>query len=108
MIFHDSVVESESRLGQDQWHGVGMGDEGVSPEVWESLAVTNDVTISELARSLVRIESKVDRSLERIEQKLDRSLDDHEQRLRRLERIAWGAMGLSGGSAALSVLMRLI
>jgi hypothetical protein len=45
----------------------------------------DEVTNSELSRSLVRIESK-----------LDRATDDHEQRLRRVERWMWTALGVSG------------
>lgn len=75
---------------------------------------TDDVTIAELARSLVRIEVKVDRSLDRIEQnisrsleqietKVDRSVQNHEGRILRLERIAWTALGLSAGSGGVSL-----
>jgi hypothetical protein len=49
---------------------------------------SEDVSTAELARSL-----------QRIEQKLDRVTDDHEQRLRRLERWMWTAVGLSAAGA---------
>lgn len=75
---------------------------------------TDDVTIAELARSLVRIEVKVDRSLDRIEQnitrsmeqietKVDRSVQNHEGRIQKLERIAWTALGISAGSSGLGI-----
>jgi hypothetical protein len=74
----------------------------------------DDVTISELARSLVRIEAKMDRSLDRIEQnvsrsleqieqKVDRSTENHESRILKLERIAWTALGLSAGSSGVGI-----
>lgn len=75
---------------------------------------TDDVTIAEVARSLVRIEVKLDRSLERIEQKVDKSFETlkqdtekelalQEARLARLERAFWSLLGLSGGSASVSI-----
>lgn len=75
---------------------------------------TDDVTIAELARSLVRIEVKVDRSLDRIEQnitrsfeqiemKVDKSVQNHDIRIQRLERIAWTALGFSIGSSGLGI-----
>jgi hypothetical protein len=39
--------------------------------------------------------SELARSLARIEMKLDRTADDHEMRLRRVERWVWIATGLS-------------
>lgn len=57
------------------------------------VTVTDDVSTAELARSLLRIETK-----------LDRVTDDHEQRLRRLERLVWIAVGTSMGSGFLSLL----
>lgn len=43
------------------------------------------------------------RSLARIEQKLDGVTSDHEQRLRRVERWMWTALGLSGAGAATGI-----
>jgi predicted component of type VI protein secretion system len=40
------------------------------------------------------------RSLHRIETKLDRAIDDHEQRLRRVERWMWTSLGLASLGAA--------
>lgn len=48
-----------------------------------------EVTNSELSRSLVRIEAK-----------LDRATDDHEMRLRRIERYVYVSLGLAGAGAA--------
>lgn len=48
------------------------------------MTLPEGVTNSELSRALVRIESK-----------LDQITGDHEQRLRRVERFAWIATGLS-------------
>lgn len=50
--------------------------------------VVEEVTTGELARSLQRIEAK-----------LDQVTGDHEQRLRRVERWMWTAMGLAGAGA---------
>lgn len=51
-----------------------------------------EVTNSELARSLVRIESK-----------LDRATEDHEARLRRVERFAYISIGLAAAGATSGV-----
>jgi hypothetical protein len=56
------------------------------------MAAHDEVTNSELSRSLVRIE-----------QKLDTVTGDHERRLRTVERWMYVAMGLGGAGAASGV-----
>lgn len=58
--------------------------------------MNEDVTNGELARALIRIESK-----------LDKVSDDHENRLRRIERISYIALGLAvtGASTGFSSLV---
>lgn len=51
--------------------------------------VSGEVTPAELARSIARIEGKI-----------DRALDDHEKRLRTVERWMWTVLGLSAAGAA--------
>ena len=58
--------------------------------------MTDDVTMAELARSMQRIESK-----------LDQAIGDHEKRLRRLEQWVWTAAG-AGGVGALSGISALL
>lgn len=55
-----------------------------------------DVTPAELARSLARIEAK-----------LDRVTDDHEQRLRRVEHWIWaaGGLGMAGAVSGFGALL---
>lgn len=50
------------------------------------------LTLSEIGRTVMRLESK-----------LDRSLDDHEKRLRYLERAVWVATGLGGAALASAI-----
>ncbi|MBX6357645.1 MAG: hypothetical protein IRZ05_17555 [Micromonosporaceae bacterium] len=56
----------------------------------------DDLTLGELARSLVRIEMK-----------LDQAIGDHETRLRRVERVMWVALGLAaaGGVSGIGTLL---
>lgn len=58
--------------------------------------MVEEVTTGELARSLQRIEGK-----------LDQVTSDHEQRLRRVERWMWTTMALSiaGGASGLASLL---
>lgn len=52
-------------------------------------SAANAVTLGEVARTVARIERK-----------LDSELADHEQRLRQLERYMWGAIGTGAAGAA--------
>lgn len=52
----------------------------------------HEVTNAELARLLVRIESK-----------LDKVAEDHETRIRRIERFAYVSLGLAGAGATSGV-----
>lgn len=56
----------------------------------------DDLTLGELARSLARIEHK-----------LDQAIGDHETRLRRVERVMWVALGLAaaGGVSGIGTLL---
>jgi hypothetical protein len=44
--------------------------------------------------------AEIGRTMMRLEQKLDRTVDDHEGRLRHLERAVWIATGLGGAAMA--------
>lgn len=111
----------------------------VECESGESAPVAaEDISTSELARTIARLDAAVSGSLARIEGKLDRVTDDHERRLRVLERVdiekltadfdarlkemsnannsrlstiekwMWGLSGTGAGSGLFAVIMQLV
>lgn len=54
--------------------------------------MNDELTMAEIGRTMMRLESK-----------LDRVTDDHEGRLRYLERAVWVATGLGGAALASAV-----